>query len=165
MTVAVGDRHSLGIAAGHSLFTMRLGRAEQLARLRAKLRTLLSGVGAHERTLADVLLALEEACTNGITHGADERGKGVHVALEVSRYQLRVTVRDFGRGWYRGDRTRGSQRLDPLAESGRGFALMEALMDSVEVVPASPGTLVCMTKQLEGRCVPTPCARECSTGA
>jgi anti-sigma regulatory factor (Ser/Thr protein kinase) len=61
------------------------------------------------------------------------------MSCELHDHVLTLTVTDSG-GW------RGEGDTD----RGRGFALMEGLMDGVEVSPGRDGTTVVMTRRLAG---------------
>ncbi|MEW2401351.1 ATP-binding protein [Streptomyces sp. NPDC046862] len=87
------------------------------------------------RVEGDVVLATEEAFTNAVLHGSQSRAETVKVELERSEGHLRVAVSDGSPTW-------PVPRVDedPLAEGGRGLAIITALSDGWGVVPADEGT-------------------------
>lgn len=103
--------------------------------------------------LSDVRTSVSEAVTNAIVHGYGRPDGVIDMELEAEGDMLTVTVRDEGRGIE--DVALARQPFyttAPDAErSGMGFAVMEAFMDSVEVI-SSPGkgTEVIMKKRFGG---------------
>ena len=93
--------------------------------------------GADEEDIYAVQLATHEACTNAIEHGYRFGDATVLVSASRKGKKVTIAVRDSG-GWRGvGDGNRG-----------RGFTLMEGLMDGVEVSPDREGTTVTMTRRL-----------------
>ena len=125
--------------------------ARELRRARAELREWLAGLGAPPADVEDVVLASGEALANSVEHGHGSRGAGavrLRAAMDATRSTLDVEVIDDGR-W-----------RPPPAESGdrgRGFALMRALMESVNVEHDDRGTRVAMRRRLRpDRIPPSP---------
>jgi serine/threonine-protein kinase RsbW len=85
----------------------------------------LTAAGVARDCLAEVEVALSEACTNVLNHAG--KGDAYEVAINISEQQLTMDVIDFGGGF--GHLQPGSPMPDPTAESGRGLALMRALTD------------------------------------
>jgi serine/threonine-protein kinase RsbW len=85
----------------------------------------LTAAGVEPDCLAEVSVALSEACTNVLNHAGE--GDAYEVAINISDQQLTMDVVDFGSGF--GSLPHGSSMPDPTAESGRGLALMRALTD------------------------------------
>lgn len=85
----------------------------------------LTAAGVAGDCLAEVEVALSEACTNVLNHAG--KGDAYEVAINISDQQLTMDVIDFGAGF--GQLQPGSPMPDPTAESGRGLALMRALTD------------------------------------
>jgi serine/threonine-protein kinase RsbW len=113
----------------------------------------VAGLGsvAHldESTLADLKLAVTEACANAVRHAYSEQDPGdVHLSMALQPDgTLVVEVSDSGGGF---DVT-GVRRWDPssMRESGMGFEIMRSIVDDVEIesAPAS-GTVIRLRKQL-----------------
>jgi len=84
--------------------------------------------------IADLKLAITEACSNSIRHAYDETGieanaSKVYVSYEVQGDRLVVIVRDHGRGFeYEGANT------DDLPEGGLGISIIRAVCDEFEVL-------------------------------
>jgi PAS domain S-box-containing protein len=120
--------------------TLRLpAEPKALSSVRRALSRWLEQGGASEEETQAILLACHEACTNAIEHGYRFGEATFEVAGELRDGELTLTVTDSG-GW------RGAGDVD----RGRGFALMEALMDGVNVIPGREGTTVVMTRRLAG---------------
>jgi serine/threonine-protein kinase RsbW len=115
--------------------------------MRQVLGDTLRGIGVNEDSVADILLAATEACTNVVLH-AGQSAPAYTVATTVDNAACRVEVTDAGQGCSR--RWRGRlRRSGDLAESGRGFAIMRACVDGV-TLRSSPGqgTRVVLDKRI-----------------
>jgi len=101
--------------------------------------------GVDSDCLAEVEVALSEACTNVLCHATE--GDAYEVAVNISDQQLTMDVIDFGVGF---DQLQpGFPMPDPTAESGRGLALMHAFTDRTVFDSVSGnGWVVHLTKQL-----------------
>jgi len=100
----------------------------------------------HDDEIADLKLAITEACSNSIRHAydeaADETSK-VYVTYEMLEDRLIVEVRDHGRGFeYEGANN------DELPEGGLGISIIRAVCDEFEVlVPdGGPGAALRLVK-------------------
>jgi anti-sigma regulatory factor (Ser/Thr protein kinase) len=119
-------------------------RAENVAIVRHVLGGLGDALGIDEGVLADVKLAVSEACTNVVVHAYAGDGNGL-LDLDViaSAARLELVVRDHGRG------------MAPRADSpglGVGLPLIASLADTLELgTAASGGTEVRMSFGLSDR--------------
>lgn len=112
--------------------------------MRRVLGDTLRRLGVSEESVADIVLAASEACTNVIRHAGvavDE----YTVAATLDTSGLRLEVIDSGEGC----RPRPSRRrAAATAESGRGFEVMRACVDDVSLTTApGRGTVVTLSKQ------------------
>ena len=121
-------------------------------------RLVLSGIcqlgRIDDETLADLKLAVTEACSNSVRHAYGENDGGV---VEV-RYRLQsetfmVEVADAGRG-FQLDRPLpelGPRPGEDLREDEMGLAIIHALVDEVEVGagPEGRGTTLRLRKYLD----------------
>jgi len=120
-------------------------RPENVAIARQALAGLCEALGTDAKVLADVKLAVTEACTNVVVHAYAEDDE--HASFEVEATpgadELLVVVRDYGRG------------IVPRAESpglGLGLPLIAALTRTVQIRSGSDargGTEVVMTFALQ----------------
>jgi len=114
--------------------------------MRQVLGDTLRGIGVTEDSVDDILLAATEACTNVVLH-AGQSAPAYTVAATVDNLACRVEVSDAGQGCP-GPRGHRPERGN-LAESGRGFAIMEACVDAVTLRTApGQGTRVVLDKRI-----------------
>ena len=97
--------------------------------------------------IADLKLAITEACSNSIRHAYEESGvdaSKVYVTYEMHQDRLVVEIRDHGRGFeYEGANT------DELPEGGLGISIIRAVCDEFEVLAPDaehPGAALRLTK-------------------
>ncbi|MCC3313508.1 ATP-binding protein [Nocardia africana] len=108
-------------------------RSEELQRVRTRLRAWLTGTSLGPDRAYDLLLAVNEACSNSVEHG--HRGDGRTVVLHASvAHAIRITVSDSG--------TWRAPRADEEVDRGRGLPMMNALMPGTRVVSGADGTTV-----------------------
>lgn len=104
--------------------------------------------------LTDVRTAVSEAVTNAIIHGYDNAAdQTVVLKCYAKERELTVVVEDRGHGIENVDLARQPFYTSKpnLDRSGMGFSVMEAFMDSVDVVSApGTGTVVTMRKLIRG---------------
>ena len=121
-------------------------------------RLVLSGLcqlrPVDDEVLADLKLAVTEACSNSVRHAYGEEGDAglVSVRYELSAKSVSVEVADAGHG-FRFDRPipeLGPQPDEELREDEMGLAIIHALVDDVEIGagPAGRGTRITFTKRL-----------------
>ena len=102
----------------------------RLARARERVRDYLWLHCDDERVVDEVVLCVEEACTNAIRHsGAKE---AMEVSLGFNGDDLLVIAKDSGQGFEVASFDRDALP-DPLASGGRGLFLMARLMDELEL--------------------------------
>jgi serine/threonine-protein kinase RsbW len=113
--------------------------------MRQVLGDTLRGIGVNEDSVADILLAATEACTNVVLH-AGPSAYAYAVAATIESGACRVEVTDAGQGCWEPLR---EPNPGALAESGRGFAIMRACVDDV-TLRSSPGqgTRVVLDKRI-----------------
>jgi serine/threonine-protein kinase RsbW len=88
-------------------------------------------------TVADLKLALTEACSNSIRHAYDTGSHGnVQVRYELTDDKLAVEVTDDGDGFDPATMRAPSGELD---EGGLGIAIIRALVDELDIGPRPDG--------------------------
>jgi serine/threonine-protein kinase RsbW len=113
----------------------------ELAGLRRELKSWLAAWVHSEETQHDVLLAVSEAVSNAVEHGAnDDAERPIVVVATMDAYEVRITVRDHG-VW---------REPVPSIERGRGLGIMRALMDDVVVERHDDGTVVRLARAVPG---------------
>jgi len=105
----------------------------------------LDVLGVAETVVADIELALTEACTNVLDHAADSDEYEVSAGIDGTVCIIEVI--DRGSGF--DSAGAGLDDADPAAEDGRGIQLMRALVDKVTFTSRPQvGTVVHLEKQL-----------------
>ena len=90
-----------------------------------------------EETLADLKLALTEACSNSVRHAYDNGQGHVDISFELLDDRLIVEVADDGSGF---EPTAGDKGLEEdLAEGGLGIAIIRSIADEVEFADGPGG--------------------------
>lgn len=101
------------------------------------------------RQVSEIALAVSEACMNGVRHGSTSRyGTLVTVTTRLAEDHLAIEVEDCGSGFA----VEPPVMPDPMSETGRGIALMHALMDHVAITSGEDGTRVRMVKYFGTAC-------------
>jgi serine/threonine-protein kinase RsbW len=106
-------------------------RAEFIALGRLALTGVLRTRAITPEVIADLKLALTEACTNSVRHAyADGREGMVEIRYELERGHLSVEVIDEGEGF-----DPALLRADPkdLDEGGLGIAIIRAVTDELDI--------------------------------
>jgi serine/threonine-protein kinase RsbW len=83
-----------------------------------------------EDTLADVKLALTEACSNSVRHAYGDDGGHVDISFELLDDRLIVEVADDGSGFVP---LPTDETPDELTEGGLGIAIIRSIADEVEI--------------------------------
>jgi PAS domain S-box-containing protein len=124
--------------------------AARLLRARERVRDYLRALCADHDVVDDVVLCVEEACTNAIRHSGSDGP--VDVSLAFGDDQLTVRVVDRGKGF---DVAGFDPHVTPdlMADGGRGLFLMAALMDELELRVDGGVHLSMVKRGLDGRCL------------
>jgi serine/threonine-protein kinase RsbW len=123
-------------------------KAEYIALGRLAVTGLLRPHAVEPEVIADVKLALTEACSNSIRHAyADGRDGEVEIRYELADSSIAVEVSDEGGGFDPAFRDADPGRLD---EGGLGIAIIRAVTDDLSIGPRSGGAGYCVrfTKNL-----------------
>jgi serine/threonine-protein kinase RsbW len=113
-------------------------RAEYITLGRLALTALARARTLSPETLADLKLALSEACSNAVRHAyLDGREGEVEIAYELQADEIAIEVCDDGRGF---DLEEIEHPDGALSEGGLGIAIIRALTDEFEVGERADGT-------------------------
>jgi PAS domain S-box-containing protein len=123
---------------------------DQLSSMRRQLMRWLRARGVEDGDVDAIQIACHEACSNAVEHGCGFGPGTVTVDAALDNGTIQIEVRDGGHWVERPD--------GPLPFRGHGLPLMEALMDSVEVVSGDEGTSVRLARK-----VPCQASEECSS--
>jgi serine/threonine-protein kinase RsbW len=110
-------------------------------------------LGADDRSVCDMQLAVDEACTNVIRHAYGERGGRILIAIDSIEDGIRVIIQDWGAAFDPGvvPVPDVAAPLDERALGGFGLFLMRQVMDEVDFVfDADNGNTLTMVKRLDG---------------
>ncbi|MCW2667370.1 MAG: putative serine/threonine kinase anti-sigma factor [Frankiales bacterium] len=113
--------------------------------VRSVLRSSMQVLGIDAEVIADIEVALTEACTNVLDHAT--HGEEYEVSAGIDGDLCVIEVIDRGEAFDGSDR--GHAIAEGSAEGGRGIQLMRALVDKVEFTSREQvGTVVHLEKQL-----------------
>jgi serine/threonine-protein kinase RsbW len=118
-------------------------------------RLALSGIArrlpVEDELLADLKLAVTEACGNAVRHAYPDGTGEVTVAFVVRNDALEMTVEDRGAG-IGATQVPDGPVVGPV-DGGMGLAIMRTILDELDVQggPDGRGTVVRMTKRLPSR--------------
>jgi serine/threonine-protein kinase RsbW len=122
-------------------------RAEYLLLGRLALAGMARTVDFDPELLADLKLAVTEACANAVRHAYEEGGT-MTLRFEVDESSVRIDVEDEGSGF----EARHVQEWEPgaLSEDGMGLAIIRAVVDELDIRsgPGGRGTRLSLTKRL-----------------
>jgi len=103
-------------------------------------------IGVKRACVADVELAVTEACANVVEHASGDDVYSVEVAVTPDECEIRVI--DTGRGFDFESLDHGEPSTE--ADRGRGIALMKMLVDNIDFrSEPERGTIVHLVKSLE----------------
>jgi serine/threonine-protein kinase RsbW len=121
-------------------------RTEYLIVARLALAGIARGTPIDDGALADLKLAVTEACGNAIRHAQPTDHGVVKVDFDLDDGTIEIRVADTGPGI----RALPDAGPDELAESGMGIAIIRALVDDFEIRDGDSGrgTVVRMRKRL-----------------
>ncbi len=138
---------------------LRITRAAQLETL-AVFRDFIDAAcqrrGIDAATCYDLKLAMDEACTNVITHGYAGMNPGSLILdLEFAPQQVVVTITDFGHPFepYEPDAPDARAGLEDRDTGGFGLFFIYKTMDHVDYQTTEEGNRLILTKKLN-RTVP-----------
>jgi serine/threonine-protein kinase RsbW len=123
-------------------------RAEYIALCRLALTGLARTRALEEEVVADLKLALTEACSNSVRHAYEEGRDGVvQVSYRLRDDRIEVEVADDGAGFDPQVLARTQQDLD---EGGLGIAIIRAVTDELDIGsnPDGRGSRLRFTKYL-----------------
>jgi serine/threonine-protein kinase RsbW len=123
-------------------------RAEFIALCRLALTGLARTRALTPEVVADLKLALTEACSNSVRHAYAEGREGVvEVRYELDRDRMQVEVADDGLGFDPALIERSPEEID---EGGLGIAIIRAVTDELDIArgPEGLGSRLRFTKYL-----------------
>ena len=107
-------------------------KAEYITLSRLALAGLSRVRALSDETLADLKLALTEACSNSVRHAYEDGEGHVDISFELLDDRLVVEVVDDGTG-FEPTEIGGDGRDEELSEGGLGIAIIRSIADEVEI--------------------------------
>jgi len=86
-----------------------------------------------DETLADLKLALTEACSNSVRHAYDGDEGHVSISFELRDDRLVIEVADDGAGFESETPDKNGDEAAELSEGGLGIAIIRSIADEVEI--------------------------------
>lgn len=123
-------------------------RPEYIALCRLALAGVARAQQLPDEVVADLKLALTEACSNSVRHAYDEGREGiVDIRYQLAGDRIEVEVCDDGNGFDPDVLGRAAETLD---EGGLGIAIISAVTDELDIGigPAGKGSRLRFTKYL-----------------
>lgn len=113
----------------------------RLARVRRDVDDAAAAFGLGPVDCYQLVVAVNEAATNAIKHGRPFDDGTIGLRIDACGDTLVCSVHDSGRF------VSDPVAPDPLAECGRGLAVMEQFADATEISTGARGTTVCLYKR------------------
>ena len=125
-------------------------KAEYLLLARLALSGLARELPLGDEVLADLKLALTEACGNAVRHAYTGKNGDVHVVFTVDESRILMAVEDSGDGIAVPDAVELQAPVEGPLERGMGMSIIRAIVDELEVDQGKDGrgTVVRMVKYL-----------------
>lgn len=128
-------------------------QAEYVVLGRLALAGLLRRRRFSEDAVADLKLAITEACSNSVRHAYDHDGGQVHLSFMLQDDCVVIRIRDEGAGFHEDDVDCPECRAIPgikLGEGGMGISIIRAVVDEFSLEkPAEGGTVIVLTKRCD----------------
>ena len=139
----------------HKRQITRAAELGSLAAMRDFIDTQCKGCpGVDEQTLYDLKLAVDEACTNIITHGYIGMNPGsIMLSIQVEAERVNLEITDFGHAFEPIETPSPDIQagLDDQPMGGFGLFLIYQTMDQVEYRCSEDGNCLMLTKNLQQR--------------
>jgi serine/threonine-protein kinase RsbW len=125
-------------------------KTEYLVLARLALAGIAREVPMSETVLADLKLAVTEACGNAVRHANPSEHGIVHLRFAIEDGSIQIEVEDEGPGIAAAAPAEAVE-TDELSESGMGLEIIRAIVDELEIGArgAGRGTVVRIRKQLQ----------------
>lgn len=129
-------------------------KAEYVVLGRLALAGLLRSRGFSEDAVADLKLALTEACSNSVRHAYDHDDGQVHLGFTLHQDRVTIEIRDEGAGFHEDDvdcpECQGMPEIK-LSAGGMGISIIRAVVDDFDLRhPDGGGTVLVLTKLRDG---------------
>jgi serine/threonine-protein kinase RsbW len=89
-----------------------------------------------EETLADLKLAITEACSNSVRHAYGDAAGLVEISYELDHERITIEVADDGTGF---DHASAALGAEDLSEGGLGIVIIRSIADELEIGEGAGG--------------------------
>lgn len=128
-------------------------QAEYVVLGRLALAGLLRSRGFSDDAVADLKLALTEACSNSVRHAYEHDDGQVHLSFALYDDRVIIRIRDEGAGFREDERDCPDCEALPeikLGEGGMGISIIRAVVDEFSLEkPPDGGTVLVLTKRCD----------------
>jgi serine/threonine-protein kinase RsbW len=128
-------------------------KAEYIVLGRLALAGLLRARGYSDDAVADLKLALTEACSNSVRHAYDHDEGQVHLHFTAHRDRVTIEIRDEGAGFHEDDVDCPECQTMPeinVSDGGMGISIIRAVVDGFDLRQRDGGgTVLVLTKMLD----------------
>jgi serine/threonine-protein kinase RsbW len=142
---------SVGFAIVGDVTTLDIpARPEYVGIGRLALAGLLRRQGFSDDAVADLKLAITEACSNSVRHAYDHEDGMVHLAFTLDDEQIVIEIRDEGAGFHEDDAdcAECGELAIELTDGGMGLSIIRAVVDRFDLRrPDAGGTILVLTKR------------------
>jgi serine/threonine-protein kinase RsbW len=126
-------------------------KAEYVSLGRLALAGVLRNGGFSEDAVADLKLALTEACSSSVRHAHDEENGQVHLAFTLTEVDVTIQIHDEGVGFHEDDvdcpECQGMPTLD-ASDGSMGISIIRAVVDDFRLdSPDEGGSVLVLTKR------------------
>jgi serine/threonine-protein kinase RsbW len=125
-----------GVGSGSAIRLTIPAKAEYITLGRLALTGLSRLRDLPQETLADLKLALTEACSNSVRHAYPGREGLVEIIYDLQPDRLVIEVADDGEGFEPGGDAKAE---DELVEGGLGISIIRSVADELEIGARSNG--------------------------
>lgn len=130
----------------------RAAEFESLSDFRDFIKTTCAGqAGIDDQTCYDLQLAVDEACTNIITHGYAGMNPGtIILSMEIFSDQVRLTITDFGQPFEPSETPAPDLQaiMEDQEDSGFGLFFIYQTMDDIQYQTSEAGNQLVFIKKL-----------------
>ena len=130
MSPVLAKSDPVSVTTGHAVRLTIPARAEYIGLTRLALIGLSRVRDVPDDLLADLKLAITEACSNSVRHAYPDGAGTVEIVYELRPDRLVVEVADDGPGF---EPNGSSEAGEELSEGGLGIAIIRAIADEFEI--------------------------------
>ena len=153
------NQQVLAVSNGDGDRVVRLripARAEYITLSRLALTGLARVRPFPDEVLADLKLAITEACSNSVRHAYDDGDGMVDIVYRLEHDRIEIEVADDGTGFDH-EGSRDDDEAAELSEGGLGIAIIRSIADELEIGSGESGrgSRLRFVKSLEGPSSPS----------